>query len=79
MNCKQGDLVVCVSGVIAEVIGRIFTVTSRCENFWRTNPTQRDRQGFIVIFNDETLRPIRDNDGEDEMLRTAGEPEKEQA
>ena len=76
MNCKQGDLAVIVKvipGIGAEqYIGKII----RCERLF--SPLAwwlPDDFGCHLAVLDAHLRPIRDNDGEDEMVRIAGKPE----
>lgn len=79
MNCEPGDLAVCIaSPAFPELIGRVFTVTAICQcwpDSWDTDPPQ-----FVVGFRkpvsfmDSTLRPLRDSDGEDEVLRRVGLP-----
>lgn len=88
MNCKQGDLAIIVKSVASpDDIGAIV----RCVEF-KPGPDGRaawivDRKvspdavigGITYIgdwFLDASLRPIRDNDGEDETLTWAGKPEK---
>lgn len=71
MNCKQGDLVVCVrADAYPELTGRIFKVTTRCSvwpDAWNTEPVQFVRgQAQSVSFADFTLRPIN-NPGDDEV------------
>ena len=79
MNCKPGDLALCVGGDDPALIGRIFRITSACPvhiNHWDTDPPAYVYwcPGVAASLGDSTLRPIRDNDGEDEMLRIAGKP-----
>jgi hypothetical protein len=81
MNCKQGDLAIIVEGLQA---GNIVRCVSRYDGPWAGVPYA---PGWIVdrhlinrcgrfqnAVGDCALRPIRDNDGEDEMLRIAGKP-----
>ena len=86
MNCKQGDLAVIVrsyvgnEGKIVECQrveahhhvypGGVFV--KLCWFIGRPLLGWRDTQTFFVP--DEFLRPLRDTDGEDEMLRLAGLP-----
>jgi hypothetical protein len=88
MNCKQGDLAIIVKCEICpEAIGSIV----RCVEFkpghsgraaWvidREVHSVKVVNGFKFSggwFLDACLRPIRDNDGEDETLTWAGKPEK---
>jgi hypothetical protein len=80
MNCKPGDLAVVVRCDVPEVVG-LFVRCVRLD-YWGGEPFwYLDRR---VIHNDPryqhdavfdcNLRPIRDQDGEDEMLRIAGLP-----
>lgn len=68
MNCKAGDLVVCLrSEVYPEFVGRIFTVTKVNAEvsaiigriYWRTHPIQLTPRGRVCFFADYTLKPIR--------------------
>lgn len=79
MNVKTGDLAVCIrSPNFPELVGRIFTITSRCvvyEDSWNTDPPQFV-YGYThpVSFSDETLRPLNGGEGVDETLRISGLP-----
>lgn len=72
LNCKPGDLAVIVGGLYPEFFGHIVTITEACSvhaNSWETDPQKffaRCRQP--MSFHDRTLRPIRDNPGQDETL-----------
>ena len=89
MNCKQGDLAIFVTSNAGNE-GKIVTCLRRatqaeCDNYgfnpyfhgpvWFT-----DKQLFTIydtvsnLACDAHLRPIRDQDGEDEMIRIAGKP-----
>ena len=81
LNCKPGDLAVIVRAqTLKQNIGAIVCVVEFLggpENVWRVktlHPMQR-RDGKIVQtggfgrVRDFSLRPIRDNDGEDETLQ----------
>ena len=88
MNCKQGDLAIIVrswagnEGKIVRCVKFIPLVV------WINPDGSADREpGWIADvttincagmpgnkFMDSQLRPIRDQDGEDEMLRIAGKP-----
>jgi hypothetical protein len=87
MNCKPGDLAICFKGYHPDdmaLVGQIFKVVS----IYGTNvlgqpcwvyegEIRKDASGRdILAVCDETLRPIRDNDGEDETLTWAGKPER---
>jgi len=82
MNCKQGDLAVIVRSLAGNE-GKIV----RClrlipQTPWAIQPGPRwivDRTLPGVTFDcdsvpDAFLRPLRDSDGEDEMLRMLGRP-----
>lgn len=74
LRCKAGDLVVCVEADYPELIGRVFKVTKLTERWkdcWRTEPPQFTASDVLeVVFEDSTLRPIRDpgEDAQDETL-----------
>jgi hypothetical protein len=85
MNCKPGDLALIVR---CEIDDDVIGLVVRCESYEgraRINDVQYldawivdyqgkrpPRDGFGC--SDSWLRPIRDSDGEDEMLRIAGKP-----
>lgn len=89
LRCRPGDLAVVVKswagneGRIVrclELVGcRIWITPDRGESVvaaWRTDTLLRDVDGdFDNEIADDQLRPIRDSDGQDEMLRIAGLPE----
>lgn len=86
MNCKQGDLAIHVggySGIKSRNAGKIV----RCVRFLGEVPRWQglrwEIEGGLIYSvggkrvnhaDDKYLRPIRDNPGEDEMLRIAGKP-----
>lgn len=88
MNCKQGDLALMTKGVYAR--GMIVVCESYVglrhhrrrdgsltplRPCWRVSPPIPAWSGKLSdLVADEDLRPIRDNDGEDEILRLAGKP-----
>lgn len=87
MNCKQGDIAVVVrsfAGNEGKVVQCLRFVTSRISfpdgrtralGAWLIEPPLLDWRGMLSSYMlDEQLRPLRDNDGEDEMLRIAGRP-----
>ncbi|MBQ1761924.1 MAG: hypothetical protein IIZ92_03370 [Aquincola sp.] len=90
LNCKQGDLAVVVRSSEGVNLGKIVrcikqhptyrTLTDFCGDFyeghiWLIDPPLPGAGGFITdAAPDAWLRPIRDNDGTDEMLRIAGLP-----
>ena len=76
MNCKQGDLAIIVGGRFPQFIGNIVKIDRPCIIYtknWITDPPKFDK-GVMVSFYDNHLNPIRDQDGEDEMIRIAGKP-----
>lgn len=90
MNCKQGDLALVVRDGISIKAGAIVTciefvghATSRdCRVFndvWAVEyrGSERSPSGRWFGLPDSHLRPLRDSDGEDEMLRIAGLPNKQ--
>ena len=57
--------------------GRVFTVTRLHDPSTRTGDRPPQRFPGVrepLVFHDACLRPLRDSDGEDEMLRLAGKP-----
>ena len=73
LNCKPGDLAIYVN---KDFSGRIFTIVEKSGEFWwRVEPCPP----YVIALHDKNLRPLRDQDGEDEMLRIAGLPNKESA
>jgi hypothetical protein len=89
MNCKPGDLAVIVKAVNPANLGQIVRCVSllprwacayptgyRFADCWRTEQPFRGWDGTLsTVCPDEALRPIRDQDGEDETLTWAGKPE----
>lgn len=91
MNCKQGDLAIIVRAYNPENLGKIVTCIRLIQpRNWREpngsiseEPTWEidiPLRGFSgnasPLICDFQLRPIRDNDGKDEMLHIAGLPNK---
>lgn len=81
MNCKPGDLAVIVSAPkeIQNQIGKIVETVKLLPNWegipcWQIKNPFRDRFGICEGIADKDLRPIRDNDGEDQTLTWAGKP-----
>lgn len=90
MNCKPGDLAVIVNDPHCDQadLGRIVEVVAPDpQDFdeWECRPVggpplayaregEESRAGCVSI-PDEWLRPIRDQDGEDETLTWAGKPQ----
>lgn len=94
LNCKPGDLAVIVRAMYRpELIGRLVTCVRLIPNDgfdadgrpFSPKPQGGPRWviekplGSLKSVSDSNLRPIRDQDGEDEMLRIAGLPNKEPA
>ncbi len=78
MNCRPGELAFVVGGNFHEHRGRVVSVVRPSPvwaDSWVTNPVLRAPDGVPVDYLDSHLRPIRDNDGEDETLTWAGKPE----
>lgn len=80
MNCKPGDLAVIVRAFTAwEHVGKIVRVVRLTridgDECWKTDPELFTLDGRWIAWTDAHLRPIRDSDGEDEMLRIAGKPQ----
>lgn len=89
MNCKPGDLAVVVSVPDARLkhhLGRVIECVklvyhpdgSPCWQLRQSIPDPAFMRGTrLEAIADRNLRPLRDNDGQDEMLRIAGHPNKE--
>lgn len=89
MNCKAGDLAIIVrsfagnEGSIVrcvEYVGvRSFKIVGD-QPTWKIDRKIKTMSGYMSdLACDEFLKPIRDSDDEDEMLRIAGLPKKETA
>lgn len=86
MNCKPGDLAVMTASDFPRNVGALFRVigTYRCDpGDWYVEALSACdgslgpiSPGDKVWATDSCLRPIRDNDGEDETLQWAGKPER---
>lgn len=83
MNCKQGDLAIVVRSKAGHE-GKIFRCVSYVgkargffgDDYWEIDAIVLSIDGKPnSFFRDSWMRPIRDNDGEDEMLRIVGKPE----
>jgi hypothetical protein len=76
MNCKPGDLAVLIKSEFKpHNIGSVVKILRKAESFngyfcWETSPVFDG--GTWVL--DKNLRPIRDQDGQDETLTWAGLP-----
>lgn len=85
MNCKQGDLAIIVKSYAGNEgkIVRCLRYVGKVEGWigrdrWETDTQIIGEFGSVTnTVNDSYLRPIRDSDKEDEMLRIVGKPEKE--
>ena len=79
MNCKPGDMAIVVRserrqhGKIVECISLFVHPLWPGEPCWRVRPALE----LGAWCHDFQLRPIRDSDGEDEILRIAGLPNKQ--
>ena len=87
MNCKPGDLAVVVRSYAGQE-GKIVTCVryigpvefdngAAHPDCWRVDPPlyrAKDRCKADIVA-DSCLRPIRDTDGEDEVLRLVGKPQ----
>lgn len=84
MKFKSGDLAIIVKAhpIHAQHLGRIVELTSKFRSSitgkigWTTIPELKSRSGAKLLANEDYLLLIRDQPGEDEMLRIAGKPEK---
>jgi len=84
MNCKQGDLAIIVKSY-AHNEGKIVQCIKFLPDFeysdgdrsdsWEVDIYLQCGNGILSkIIGDHQLRPIRDQDGEDEMIKLAGKP-----
>ena len=83
LNCKPGDLAIVVSGA---AVGAIVRCVERFDGPWFDGSFEAgwmiDRVLPTLVFGsncfrvDRALRPIRDNDGEDETLQWLEVPRK---
>lgn len=74
MRCRVGDLAVAVRSVNApEHVGKVVRCVSAIGDSWEIEPKLPNAAGRVPYWaaRDECLRPLRDNPGEDEMLRIA--------
>lgn len=79
MRCKQGDLAFVVSGKDAGAVVKCLQMIGEVgqeKDVWETDKALAWNFGDFFMCPDSILRPIRDNDGQDEMLRIVGKPEK---
>ena len=84
LNCKQGNLavVVCSTNNNEGKIVRCLLLVMGHGSLgygprWVTDPPMRGRFGSVCPVLDSCLRPIRGQDGKDEMLRIVGRPIRE--
>ena len=78
LNCKAGDLAVIVCRNEVQHLGKIVQCISLWdEDSWICEPDLKGFDGAPLAWVDASLRPIRDNDGEDETLQWAQVPTKE--
>lgn len=89
MRCKPGDLAVVVrsscgnEGRVVKCLRLDRGKRMLCRNgsiyvgpLWEIDPPLTTWAGNLTSYaRDDQLRPLRDNDGEDEMLRIAGLPQ----
>lgn len=82
MNCRPGDIAIIVRSDFVENIGKLVEVERlHWSGEWvvvalssmRSNrgPTKAGEKGLCL---DSTMRPIRDQEGQDEILEYAGYP-----
>lgn len=91
MNCKQGDLAIIINGTERRYAGKVVKCLVLLKNNEWIFPDGRSvyADGWKIDVKlegwdesltdnilDSWLKPIRDQDGEDEMLRIAGKPER---
>ncbi len=83
MKYKAGQLVILSRGtnpVLQKYIGSIRTLKVPCTVYrhsWDVDPPVIDHRGMEASWDEKDMIPINDNDGEDEMIRIAGKPQKE--
>ena len=83
LNCKPGDLAVIVGGYPTINMGAFVTIVELAQTLngglWQIKSPSRPLIGptglLVELVDDYCLRPIRDTDGEDEILRIAGKPQ----
>ena len=81
LNCKQGDLAVIVRSAAGNEGKIVSCVALTFETWgfgsgprWVTDPPVSGCFTPVIPVLDACLRPLRDNDGEDEVLRLVGRP-----
>jgi hypothetical protein len=84
MNCKQGDLAVIVRSMAGNE-GKLVEVLRQSvaygPGWWTVRSMSGPCRNHLGVYSqegqieDSRLRPLRDNDGEDEILRIAGKPQ----
>lgn len=85
LNCIPGDLAVIVRANVSksDYIGRVIRVTTMAAHHYPNGPgwnfegaqlRSLDGSKTIEVANDCCLRPLRDSDGQDEVLKLVGLP-----
>lgn len=80
MKYKSGEIVILISAKnpsMKKYIGTIRTLKVPCgvyENAWDLEPPVFDSRGIEGSWKEFDMIPIRDSNGEDEMLKIAGYP-----
>ena len=83
MNCKQGDLAIVVRSSASNEGAIVLCVRllpagaegwSRLGQRWQIDRALAGCNGPVISVPDAWLRPLRDSEGEDEMLRLVGKP-----
>ena len=85
MNCKQGDLAIAIrstagnEGKIFQCLRFIGQIPDFIGNdYWQIDRVLMSKHGYMVdVFRDSFIRPIRDQDGQDETLTWLDVPSKE--
>lgn len=95
MNCKQGDIAVLVRNLIrlkagaivtcvefkAETLAwnKVFKTNIVVRNVWVVDIKPENPRCAVTVIEDRFLRPLRNNDGQDQTLTWAGLPGKVKA
>lgn len=83
MKCRVGDVAQIVRadndpGCVGRIVRVVALRIAMGELAWQVDPPVywHDKSGAAleVMWDDRDLRPLRDNDGEDEVLRLVGRP-----
>lgn len=77
LRCKPGDLAVIVTATYdTQHIGKIVQVVQLFDSdSWICDPDLRSKDGHLLAWVDSMLRPIRDQEGDDETLSWASVPD----